>query len=94
MLKRLLAILVCVGLCAVLGLGTTGCGKGKDKDKDKDKTAKDKDKDKAKDKDKDKASLDLDPRTPALRRDLTPVLSARIQFEQPTLGRRDQIGAV
>jgi len=43
MLKRLLAMLLCLGLSAVLGLGTTGCGKPKEKDKD---AKKDKDKDK------------------------------------------------
>jgi uncharacterized membrane protein len=47
-MKRLLAMLLCVGLCMVLGLGTTGCGKKTEKDK----VAADKDKDKDKDKGK------------------------------------------
>jgi hypothetical protein len=57
--KKLLAVLMCLGLVIGMGSGIVGCDKGeKDKakaaaDKDKDKGTADKDKD-TKDKDKDK----------------------------------------
>src|SRR5262245_58359919 len=34
-MRKLLGLLICIGLCTMLGLGSVGCSKKKEKDKDK-----------------------------------------------------------